>query len=328
VAGRVLTFSDPTVIDYLQNDFIPVAINCDYFVPLDQTARNWSLTAKFMTDVCRKNGKGIKPGETTQGYYPMSAAGDSYGVGGACATLGQEKWMIGLLGNSLRAFKKNPPVKVDLKETSLPPETTLPEGVAVLRTFTRAALSKEQLAKLDIHSTGVQRDHLWILAEEQAEILNRLANQEEADVPTRLARRIIRYHLTDNVRGEASTWDLADIKASALRLVKTRDSKGEMEVKLTGSFTLDHQKAWGFKGTLEGALCLDKAQKRIKSAKIYASGEAYGAGPYTQPAPEGSFPIKIAMVLATDELSRYLAPHSINAGSPTGRVDEYLRAMN
>lgn len=329
MAGRALTFSDPTVIDYLQNDFIPVAINCDYYVPLDQLARNWSETAKFMTDLCRKNGKGIKPGESTQGYYPTSAAGDSYGVGGACSTLGQEKWMIGLLGNALRAFRKNPPAKVELKETSLPPETTIPEGVAILRTFTRMGpLTKEQAAQKDVHSQGVQRDHLWILAEEQAEILRRLAEKEEAEVPQRLARRIIRYHLTDSVRGEAQPWDMGDIKASSLRMAKIRDSQTEMEVKWTGSFTLEHQKALGFKGTLEGALVIDKAQKRIKSAKIYASGDAFGAGPYTQPAPVGIFQLKIAMVLANDELSRYLAPHSINCGSPVGRIDEYLRAMS
>lgn len=221
MAGRVLTFSDPKVIDYLQNDFIPVAINCDYFVPLDWTARNWSETARFMTEICRKNGKGIKPGETVQGYYPISAAGDSYGVGGACATPGQHQWMIGLLHNALQAFRKNPPPKVELKETSLPPEAKIPEGSAILRVYTRmGALSKEQEAKQDVHFLGVQRDHLWILAAEQAEILRRLKEKEEADVPERLARRIVLYHLIDSVRGEAPAWDMGDVKTLSLRMFR------------------------------------------------------------------------------------------------------------
>src|SRR5262252_2619416 len=139
-------------------------MNCDYFVPLDKSARNWSESAKFMTDICIKNGRGIQPGATVQGYYPMSAAGDSYGVGGACDTPGQDQWMIGLLYNALAAFRKNPPPKVELKETSLPPEAKIPEGAAVVRVFTRmGALSKEQAAKKDVHYKGVQRDHLWIL---------------------------------------------------------------------------------------------------------------------------------------------------------------------
>jgi hypothetical protein len=324
----VLTFSDPKVIDYLQNDFIPVAINCDYFVPLDQTARNWSESATFMTEICRKNGKGIKPGETTQGYYPMSAAGDSYGVGGACATPGQEKWMIGLLWKALEQFRKNPPAKVELKETSLPPEAKIPEGAAILRVFTRMGpLSKAQEAKNDVHYQGVQRDHLWILAAEQAEILKRLADKEEADVPERLARRIVFYHLIDSVRGEALPWELGDVKAMSLRMARIRDSKTELGVKLTGSFTLEHHKSTGLKGTLEGVLEIDKVRKQVKSAKLFASGDAFGGGPYTPGAPEGTFPLKFAMVLANDELSRYLAPHAINCGSPVGRVEEYLRAM-
>jgi hypothetical protein len=328
VAGRALTFSDPKVIDYLQNDFIPVAINQDYFVPLDQSARNFSESAKFMTEICRKNGRGIKPGETVQGYYPISAAGDTYGVGGACATPGQEKWMIGLLWKALESFRKNPPAKVELKETSSPPEVKFPEGVAVLRVFSRMdPLPKEIDGKQDVHFLGVQRDHLWILAAEQAEILRRLAAKEEDDVPARLARRILFYHLTDSVRGEAEPWQPGDVKAMSLRMARTRDSQTELEVKLTGSFTLDHQKKCGLKGSLEGVLEIDKTQKRIKSAKIYASGDAFGAGPYTWPPPEGSFGLKFAMVLVNDELSRYLAPHIINFGSPVGRVDEYVRAM-
>jgi hypothetical protein len=328
VAGRVLTFSDPKVIDYLQNDFIPVAINCDYFVPLDMWTRNWSESSKFMTDICRKNGKGIKPGETVQGYYPISAAGDTYGVGGACATPGQEKWMIGLLWNALEAFRKNPPAKVELKETSLPPETKIPEGTVILRVFTRMGpLSKEQDAKKDLHNQGVQRDHLWILAAEQAEILRRLADKEEADVPERLARRIILYHLIDSVRGEAPPWGLGDVKAMSFRMSRTRDSQTQIGVKLTGSFTLEHGTSYGLKGILEGVLEIDKAQKQVKSAKIYASGDAFGGGPFTPDAPEGTFPLKFAMVLVNDELSRYLAPHIINFGSPVGRVDEYVRAM-
>jgi hypothetical protein len=328
VAGRVLTFSDPKVIDYLQNDFIPVAINCDYFVPLDQTARNWSESAAFMTEICRKNGKGIKPGESVQGYYPISAAGDSYGVGGACATPGQEKWMIGLLGNALHAFRKNPPAKVELKETSLPPEAKIPEGTAILRVFTRMGpLSKGQDAKQNVHYQGVQRNHLWVLAAEQAEILKRLSDKEEADVPERLARRIVLYHLIDSVRGEAPPWVPGDVKAMSLRMSRTHDSQSELGVKLTGSFTLEHHQSTGLKGTLEGVLEIDKVRKVVKSAKIYASGDAFGGGPFTPDAPEGTFPLKFAMILVNDELSRYLAPHAINCGSPVGRVEEYLRAL-
>jgi hypothetical protein len=133
--------------------------------------------------------------------------------------------------------------------------------------------------------------------------------------------------LIDSVRGEAPPWGLGDVKAMSLKMSRTHDSQTELGVKLTGSFTLDHQKSTGLKGTLEGILEIDKAQKRVKSAKIYASGDAFGGGPFTPDAPEGTFPLKFAMVLVNDELSRYLAPHAINCGSPVGRVDEYVRAI-
>jgi hypothetical protein len=79
---------------------------------------------------------------------------------------------------------------------------------------------------------------------------------------------------------------------------------------------------------LEGILELDKGQKRIKMAKIYASGDAFGEQRFTTGAPDGKFPLKLAMVLVEDDLSRNIAPHPIHVGSEegNGRMERYLGA--
>ena len=328
MVGRALTFSDPRVISLLQQHFIPVAVNQDYLVPLEWSHRNWSESAKFMTDICKKAGRGTVKYQTVQGYYVISAAGDLYGVMGACADPGQAPWMIKLLEDGLKGFSDKPPPKVELKEVSLGPETKAPEGTVVLRVFTRIdPLPKGLDPKKDLVNRGVGRDHLWILKDEQSEILKRLAASRVGDLPDALGKRIVLHHLRDNVRGEPLPWGMDDVKALSFRISLTKDSKTTLLVNLTGSYSLNKQNPEsGLTGTLEGLLELDKSTRRLKAAKIYASGEAFGAGPYTWNPPDGKFPLKFAMVLAEDDLARNIAPHSINFGSEegNGRLERYL----
>jgi hypothetical protein len=327
VVSRVFTISNPQVIALLK-DFIPVAANQDYLVPLEQSHRDWSETAKFMTEVCRKNGRGIKPGETVQGYYMFSAAGDIYGHMGAWQESSEAPWLITILEQARKKWLENPPAKVELKEISLGPESKVPEGAVVLRVFTRIDPLPQGLdEKRDRLNRNIQRDYLWILKDEQAEILKRLAEHKEAELPGTLSRRILSYHLTDNVRGEADPWGMEHVKSSSFRIRRGKDTGTSLGVTLTGTFSMEDKNAnVGLTGTLEGMLELDRGQKRIKMAKIYASGEAFGQERFTMGAPDGRFPLKIAMVLADDDLSRNVAPHAIHVGSEegNGRMERYL----
>ena len=77
--GRASTFSDPRVIDTLQRDFIPVAVNVAHLVPEEPERRNWGESSKFVEAIVRKSGMRTRQRGDAQGYYALSAAGDFYG---------------------------------------------------------------------------------------------------------------------------------------------------------------------------------------------------------------------------------------------------------
>src|SRR5262245_42070226 len=256
-----------------------------------------------MTAVCKKAGRGLVQYQTVQGYYAFSAAGELYGNMGAWQEPSELPHLIKLLEDARKRWVENPPVKVELKELSLGAESRVPEGAVVLRVFSRIDPLPQGLdQKRDRLNRSVGRDHLWILKDEQAEILRRLTEKADAELPERLAGRILRYHVTDNVRGEADAWTAEQVKASRFLMRRTRDSKTSLEATLTCAFTLEDKTLnVGLTGTLEGMLELDKEKKRLKRAKIYASGEAFGQSRFTWGAPDGKFPLKLAMVLVEDD---------------------------
>ena len=49
----------------------------------------------------------------------------------------------------------------------------------------------------------------------------------------------------------------------------------------------------------------------FKDAKLYASATAWGASTFTPDPPPEKFPVKFAMVVATDPVSRQVAPQGI-----------------
>ena len=120
---------------------------------------------------------------------------------------------------------------------------------------------------------------------------------------------------------------MAQVKASSFRIRRAKETKTSLEVSLTGTFSMEDKKTnLGLTGTLEGVLEVDQAQKRLRTAKIYASGVAFGQGRFTWGAPDGKFPLKLAMILVEDDLSRNVAPHPIQFGSEegNGRLERYL----
>jgi hypothetical protein len=174
------------------------------------------------------------------------------------------------------------------------------------------------------------RDHLWLPKSDAAEILSRLRGAKEAEAPPALSRRLCRYHLTDNVRGESDLWDPKDIQKRSFRVATLAETETTLTVRLSGTYAMKmtgitvegrHTKSeMGLEGTLEGVLEIEKAKSCFIGAKLYASGTCWGASTFTPDEPPGKFPLQFAMVVATDALSKQVAPQGV---MHSGR-DEYL----
>ena len=67
----------------------------------------------------------------------------------------------------------------------------------------------------------------------------------------------------------------------------------------------------GYEGTLEGELVVRGGE--VESLRMIADGEAWGESSFTEGAPKGRFPLKIAFVLAEpdDVTAREVAPYGV-----------------
>lgn len=324
--GRVSIFSDPKVLATLKHDFIAVTANTAFLAPEEKAQRGWGESSRFVESMITKSGlRKQDSSETAQGYYAFSASGDFYG-----AVNGDRDDVVKLLENARKAAAEKPPGKVELKETTLGPDVKMPEGAVVLAVYSRIVPLPEGTAQ-DSFNRGVGRDHLWITKEEQIAMVKSLSGAETADLPGTLSKRIVRFHLTDNVRGESDLWDGDHVKKRSFKISRIAETPEILTVGLAGSFSMLMPKRkrdekphlvpeMGYDGTLEGILQIDKARQIVTVAKIFASGDAWGESVFTPGAPKGKFPLKIAMVLADDAVSRAIAPQ----GAMGEGLDEYL----
>jgi len=310
-------------VELLQRDFIPVAANTAYLAPEEKKGRNWCESSRFLEKIIEKSGlRKQDESETAQGHYAFSAAGDVYGS----INTNDPDEVLAILKRAKKEFAAARPAKVELKESSLGPESPVPEGAIVLRVFSRITPLPAGLDELHRRRNGqLGRDHLWLLKSDAAEMLSRLKAAKEADAPPALSTRLCRFHLTDNVRGESDLWGPEDVKKRSFTVAKLAETETAMTVRLTGSYAMlmtgikvegrPKKSEMGLEGTIEGILELDKAKGTFSGGKLYASATGWGASTFTPDEPPGKFPVKFAMVVATDAVSRQVAPQGImNSG--------------
>ena len=82
---------------------------------------------------------------------------------------------LAILKRAKKEFAARPPAKVELKESTLGPESPVPEGALVLRVYSRITPLPAGLGELQRRRNGqLGRDHLWLPKSDAAEILSRL----------------------------------------------------------------------------------------------------------------------------------------------------------
>ncbi|MEM7698379.1 MAG: hypothetical protein AAF236_08255 [Verrucomicrobiota bacterium] len=272
-----MSFSDPRIIERLQREFVPVAIDQAY------QRRQKDAEGRFYQKIANQGPRQVgNGGPTTQGHY--LAAPD-----GTFLTYGNHRdpeHLLERLDEALTAYQPTAtaaiePGKLDPKWNPAPPE-----GGLVLRVHSRIldGYAEPTTTRAAVFSEAIGRDNAWVRAEEHASLL-------AGTFPDSLARRLARFHFVDNTRGEPSMWDKSEVKDLSIEL-----NTG----KVTGTFSLEtSDQRRRYVGDLIGYIESD--QDRITRFELAVKGQFRGEGQYTRGAPEGDFPLALFIELATGE---------------------------
>ena len=269
---RESTFANPAIVKLLQTRFIPVAIDQAY--QRRQKDNEGRFYQKIANQGPRKIGRG-----TTQGLYTADASGKLLAF---TNNRGADR-VLGMINGSL---EKHRPVKVTAIGKGTPDaqyNPKPPKGGLVVR-VTSKILDGYQEPENEfrrIFQTSLGRDNLWICANEHAALARGQLSQS-------LLKRLARFHLVDNTRGEPPMWRENEIqklqgtlRSGQLRAtVQLKTAKGDRgyEVELLGR--------------------IETKGGKVTRLDVVAKGEFWGEGTYTRNAPKGRFPLAIAFTLA------------------------------
>lgn len=151
---------------------------------------------------------------------------------------------------------------------------------------------------------SVGRDHLW-LRDDEAKAL------ASGKLPDSAVRRLVRYHLIDNTRGEPPMWRDDEVKKLDLTL---RDGK------VTGTVRLETKSGdRGYDAEMLGHV--EVKDGKVTRFDLLVRGQFWGEGTFTRGAPKGKFPLAVAFTLADPKLGISRVPPQ----AARGNVQSYLR---
>lgn len=282
MVDRASTFADAGLVALLQRAFVPVAIDQAY--ERRQQDREGEFYRRFAGQRFSAEGRREDFRNTTQGFYVATAAGELllYNNNRDPAKVRR------LVERALAEFERSEAATADTPaidpgdaDPRYAPEP--PDGGLVVRV--RARVLGGYPDTDDPYRRAMQqalsRDNLWITAAEHRALV-------EGRLPDTLARRIARFHLVDNTRGEPPMWQPDELRQVDVEL---RDGR------ITGAVHLRTDDAErGYDAQLLGYVETDG--ERVTRFDVVADGHFEGEGRYTRGAPPGRFPLAIVFSLA------------------------------
>jgi len=284
VLDRESTFAHPEIVRLLKTEFVPVAIDQAY------QRRQKDTEGEYYRKIAAQGPRDLNG--TTQGFYVASASGKLLLYNN---NRDPEK-VLRLMKQSVAEFRQLPATdrqatglrngQVDERYSPAPPL-----GGLVFRVRARILDGYEPTKNKwqRIFQTATSRDNLWLTAAEHKSLVRGI-------VPEQVARRIARYHLVDNTRGEPPMWKDSEIRSLDLNIsdgiisgsVHLRSRNGDREYKA---------ELYGWSEANAG---------RVTRLDLVAKGSFRGEGRFTRGAPKGWFPLVVTFRLAdgTDTADR------------------------
>ncbi|MCK6544402.1 hypothetical protein L6R52_00900 [Myxococcota bacterium] len=290
----------------LSDDFVPV-VGAHEVLTAGPLASWWSAVVAAANRQHR--------GGTTQGYYVFASDGTPVVWDNYIPRI--PMFLERAYAMALHAHGGRIPVPADVAARAAPPKA--PEDVSVVRLFTRITPLPPGA---DRFNALLGRDSMWILGDEVRVMIE--ASSEVGvsfDLPPNLARRLVTFHLVDNVRGAVWPWRPSAVTKDVLRAKVLERSQDRLRLELSGAFEKEdsHPPQWtsrGQRGTLEGELVLDVKTAKVLRLRAIARSTAWSDATYesySRP-PKGDYPIVTALVEANDALARDVAPEAARFG--------------
>lgn len=256
---------------------VPVAIDQAY------QRRQKDTEGEFYRSIVKQRPRFKDFNRTTQGFYLTDSSGKLLFYNN---NRDPEK-LLRLLTQGLEEFLAAPPHSQQAIEVeSRDPRWNVgpPAGGLVVRVRAKVLGGYESTDNrwTKIFQSALSRDNLWITSEEHQRLV-------AGDFPASLQRRIAKFHLVDNTRGEPPMWRPADIQNLDIQL----SASGHLQ----GSVLLENEtQSRGYQANLMGEI--DTEDGKVTKFQMVCLGEFWGKGRYTPGAPQGKFPLAIAFTLA------------------------------
>lgn len=270
---RVSVFGDARVVELLKESFVCVAI--DQWYQRRQKDAEGEFYRKIM-----KQGPRHNFAKTTQGLYVADADGKLLGA----AFSHHATNILKMLGKARRDFvpRTVPPISEPVIDPVFAREVPKRALVARVHAKVLGGYPKGGRWFHRYFRGAISRDNLWITEKDQVALCS-------GEFPPALARRIARFHLVDDTRGEPTMWRTREIRALDLRVDANGEIRGRAHLE-----TKDGKR--GFQCALRGKL--RQQSGKIDRFDLVAKGEHWGDGRWTRGAPPGRFPLAIAFRLA------------------------------
>jgi hypothetical protein len=272
VLDRASTFADPVIVTWLKRDLVPVAIDQAY------QRRQKDAEGDFYRKIAGQGPRNDFNG-TTQGLYVCTADGRFLGFSNHRDPLRIRRMII----DALKGFR--PPEAKPLKNLKPDPRFNPepPEGGLVVRVRAKVLGGYEETDNRwqQIFHNALSRDNLWITRGEHQALVR-------GEVPKSLQKRIARFHLVDNTRGEPPMWREKEIRKVDITLKDGR---------LTGTVHLETASGdRGYQADLYGVV--ETKDGRVVRLDMVAKGQFWGEGRFTRRGPKGKFPLAVSFTLA------------------------------
>lgn len=304
-------FADPEIIRLASDDFVPCTID-DWY-----QRRRQDDEGRFFVSVANQGPRKGVDGATRQGIYCLTADGELLNFKNAGQSVEATKEQ---LLQALKKFRALPAERREPGAVTVPESGQLdanytripPPGGLIVRVNARILEKKgEQFEKSTCDFTGgdrSSRDFLWLTKTEVEELVpGEKKVIDTYSVPTTIAKRIARFHLIDNTRGEPDAWQKADIHLLEMTLTVTSRTDSTIELRLAGKFRLsDHAveslSKRGYDGKVEGRLTYDTSKRTFSRFDAVAIGDHWGCSTFTKVGMRpGKQPLGIAFGLVSGE---------------------------
>ena len=269
---RASTFADEEIVNLLKTRFIPVAIDQAY------QRRQKDAEGDFYRKIAGQGPRNDFRG-TTQGLYAATADGRLLGYNNNRTP----ERVMQMIQSALKSFRpsKARPIDSGSPDPRYNPEP--PEGGLVVRVRAQVLDGYEETNDRwqRIFQNALSRDNFWITQPEHAALVR-------GELPLSLQRRLVRFHLIDNTRGEPPMWNEKEIRKLNLELTDGR---------LSGTVHLETAAGdRGYQAELFGFV--ETTGQNVSRFDVIAKGKFWGEGRYTRGAPKGKFPLAVSFSLA------------------------------